>query len=159
MEILRKIFAIFTAGLVWFIGILLFFVFSGAQGILANPKYQSQKFIDAFTKEPPPLAVENPLIVPLGLIFVGAFTSLVFAFLNDKLNYGWLKKGVVFGLIQWALMIPWFEFYLPFNVMREPFLLVVFEMFLWLCVTLMVGIYLSFLFNFRIQSAKSAEKN
>lgn len=149
MENLRKIFAIFTAGIVWFIGILVFFVFSGAQGILANPEFQSQKFIDAFTKEPLPLAGKNPLIVPLGLIVVGAFTALVFVFLNEKLNYGLLKKGVVFGLIHWALMIPWFEFYLPYNVMREPFMLVLLEMFLWLCVTLLIGIYLSFILNFK----------
>ncbi len=149
MDIFRKIFGILTVGLVWFFSLLLFFVFSGMQGILANPEFQSQKFIDAFTKEPLPRVAENPLILPLGLIVVGIFTGLVFSFLNDKLSYGWLKKGLIFGLIHWALMTPWFEFYLPFNVMREPFLLVLLEMFLWLCVALTIGIYLSFVFNFK----------
>lgn len=149
MEIFRKIFGILTVGIVWLIGILVFFVFSGAQGILANPVYQSQKFIDAFTKEPLPLTGEDSLILPFGLIIVGIFVGIVFNFLNDKLNYGWFKKGLVFGLIHWAFMIPWFEFYLPFNVMREPFVLVLFEMFLWLCVTQTIGIYLSFVFNFK----------
>ncbi len=145
----RKIIAVVTAGIVWFLALMFFFVISGAQGILANPAYQSDKFLRAFTAEPLPRAAESGLIVPFGLIFVGAITAIIFVWLNDKLNYKWLKKGAIFGAIQWALMIPWFEFYLPFNVMREPFLLVLLEMILWLGVTLTVGIYLSFVLNFK----------
>lgn len=149
LENFRKIFAVLTAGIVWFVGILLFFVLSGAQNILANPDYQSRKFLTAFNAEPLPRMAENPVIVPAGLILAGSLTGLVFWFLNSKLDYRWLQKGLVFGLIHWALMIPWFEFYLPYNVMREPVPLVLLEMFLWIGVTLLVGIYLSFMFNFK----------
>ena len=153
MNLFRKIFGVLTAGIVWYLGVLLFFVFSGMQGILANPDYQSQKFLDSFINEPLPRASENPLLVPIGLIIIGIFAGLVFYFLNDKLNYTWFKKGLIFGLIHWALMIPWFEFYLPYNVMLEPFLLVLLESFLWLCVTLLIGIYLSFVFNFKTKTS------
>ncbi|MFN8063098.1 MAG: hypothetical protein U0Q12_28355 [Vicinamibacterales bacterium] len=35
------------------------------------------------------------------------------------------------GAAYWALATPWFEFYLPFNVLREPWPLVAFEALLW----------------------------
>ena len=149
MNNFRKTFAVLTAGIVWFLAMMVFFVFSGAQNILANPAYQSEKFIKAFFAEPFPRAAESFFIVPAGLIFVGAIAALIFCWLNEKLNYKWFKKGLIFGGIHWALMIPWFEFYLPFNVMREPFLLVLLEMLLWLGVTLTLGIYLSFVLNFK----------
>jgi hypothetical protein len=37
-------------------------------------------------------------------------------------------------------MVPWFEFYLPRNVMREPAALVLLEMVLWLGVLLVAGL-------------------
>lgn len=150
MNNIRKVIGIATAGVIWFFALNLFFVWSGAQSVLANPAYQSAKFLKAFTAEPLPRAAESFFVVLAGFWGVGAIAGAVFVWLNDKLNYGWLKKGVAFGLIQWALMIPWFEFYLPFNVMLEPLSLVLLEMFLWLGVTLTVGIYLSFVFNFRV---------
>lgn len=149
MNKIRKPFAVLTFGIVWFLAMMLFFVFSGAQNILANPEFQSDKFIKTFFAEPFPRAAESFFIVPAGLIFVGAITAVIFCWLNEKINYGWFKKGLIFGGIHWALMIPWFEFYLPFNVMREPFLLVLLEMLLWLGVTLTLGIYLSFVLNFK----------
>jgi len=36
-------------------------------------------------------------------------------------------------------MVPWFEFYLPWNVMHEPLLPVLLEMIHWLGVLLSVG--------------------
>ncbi|MEZ5426167.1 MAG: hypothetical protein R2747_07885 [Pyrinomonadaceae bacterium] len=148
MKNFRGIFGILTAGIVWYLSMMLFFVLSGAQGILADPEIQSRKFLDSFFQEPLPRVAGNPLIVPIGLIVIGAIAGGVFLWLNDKLGTGWFRRGIAFGLIQWALMIPWFEFYLPFNVMLEPLALVLLEMLLWLGVTLTVGIYLSFIFNF-----------
>jgi hypothetical protein len=69
--------------------------------------------------------------------------------LNNKLSGGWLKKGLTFGVINWLLMIPWFEFYLTYNVMREPLNLVFLEGFLWLCTLICVGLGYSFIYNFK----------
>lgn len=149
MKNFRKYIAVLTAGLVWFLALMTFFVFSGAQAVLANPAYQSEKFLRAFTGEPLPRAAGSFFIVPLGLIFVGAIAASVFVWLDGKLNHRWPKKGLVFGAVHWALMIPWFEFYLPFNVMREPLALVLLEMLLWLGVTLTLGLYVSFVLNYR----------
>jgi hypothetical protein len=50
------------------------------------------------------------------------------------------RKGIAFGVAAWALMVPWFEFYLPWNVMREPFALVLVECACWLFVLMLAGV-------------------
>jgi hypothetical protein len=40
-------------------------------------------------------------------------------------------------------MVPWFEFYLPWNVMLEPMPLVLLEVLCWLIVQLLVGLALA----------------
>lgn len=52
----------------------------------------------------------------------------------------WWRRGLRFGLLSWILMVPWFEFYLPWNVLREPAALVALEMLCWAGVLLLVGI-------------------
>lgn len=147
---LRNIIAIATTGLVWYVAMQLFFVWSGAQKILGNPAHQSSKFIKAFIEyEPLPLMATDSSIVWKGLMVVGAFLAIAFLLVNHGLKGGWLRKGLLFGLVHWMMMTPWFEFYLPYNVMREPFPLVLLEGGLWLCVALITGLYLSFVVNFR----------
>jgi hypothetical protein len=51
--------------------------------------------------------------------------------------------------VAWVLMVPWFEFYLPWNVMHEPIMLVILEMVLWLCVHLIVGIVIAGVYEWR----------
>lgn len=145
----RRSIAILTAGAVWFGALTLFFVLSGAQSLLADPSLQSEKFIRAFSEDPLPLAAESPYVLPLGFFFCGALAAAVFSYLNGKIEDGLVRKGLIFGAIQWALMVPWFEFYLPHNVMREPLPLVLLEMALWLGVMLTVGLWVSFVLNFR----------
>lgn len=138
------------SGIIWYVCFLTFFVFSQAQQILANPEYQSSKFLKVFTEiEPLPRVFGDTSILYLGIYLVSTLSAIVFIFLNDKLASGWLKKGVTFGLINWALMIPWFEFYLPFNVMHEPLNLVFLEGFLWLASLICVGVIYSFIYSFK----------
>jgi len=47
----------------WYLSIQIYFVYSRAQQLLANPEYQSNKFLDAFITEPYPRMVEDPLLV------------------------------------------------------------------------------------------------
>ncbi len=76
---------------------------------------------------------------------ISTLTVVVFLFLIEKFEGDWLGKGITFGLINWALMIPWFEFYLPYNVMHEPLSLVFLESVLWLGTLVSVAIIYSFI--------------
>jgi hypothetical protein len=150
MKLPRLIILFPGSGIVWYGALNLFFVYSGAQNILANPDKQSSKFLKVFTEyQPLPMMATNPSIVWKGLLLVGFLTALAFSILNPYLKGNWLKRGMVFGFIHWLVMTPWFEFYLPYNVMHEPLSLVLFEAALWLCLTLTLGLFMSFTLNFK----------
>jgi hypothetical protein len=147
---LRKFLAMFLCGPLWFAGMNVFFIYSGAQNLLANPKYQSSKFLDVFMSiEPLPRMVSDQWLVLKGLFITGFFMCAVLIFFNGKVGGNWLMKGLKFGIITWALVIPWFEFYLPYNVMHEPFMLVLFECLLWLGAMLFTCTGVSFILNFK----------
>lgn len=138
------------SGLIWYLSFMTFFIISGAQQFLSNPEHQSEKFLKVFTEiEPLPRVFEDASILYVGVYLISTLTVIVFVFLNGKLSGGWLKKGVTFGLMNWLLTIPWFEFYLPYNVMHEPLNLVLLECFLWFCSLICVGTIYSFIYNFQ----------
>jgi hypothetical protein len=155
---LRIFIALSGCGWVWYAAMQCCFVWSGAQRILANPQYQSAKFIKTFTEyQPLPRMANDKSVLWIGFMIVGFIVASAFLLLNDKMPRGWMKRGLLFGLVHWMLMTPWFEFYLPYNVMNEPLLLVLFEAMLWLCVALFVGAFLSFVMNFeRTKPVKKA---
>ena len=144
---IRQFLVLGSCGPVWYASIRVFFVYSGAQQLLADPTHQSEKFVSAFTAAPLPRMAEDPLFVLKGLFIVGIFMGGALIFLNERISGNWLAKGLQFGLLCWVLAIPWFEFYLPYNVMLEPFALVLLECALWLCVMLTIGIAMSALLN------------
>jgi hypothetical protein len=82
-----------------------------------------------------------------GLLAVALIHSIVYAWLHGKLTGNVLRRGLTFGVVAWALMAPWFEFYLPWNVMREPFALVLLELLCWLAVQLLVGVAIASVFR------------
>lgn len=128
-----------AGGLAWRIGLL--FVFGPAQSLLADPKRQSPKMLAAFGLEPPvPRMYEEPSLLWAGLLSIGLLWGWVYVWIAQAWTSAWWKRGLRFGLLSWALMVPWFEFYLPWNVMREPALLVALEMFCWAIVMLLVGL-------------------
>jgi len=134
-----------AAAAAWCAGLLL--IFGPLQSILADPERQSAKFLAAFNEPPLPRATDHFAILPLGILCIGMIYALTFAWLGPKLPGSSWRKGLCFGLISWALMVPWFEFYLPWNVMREPFGLVLVEALAWLGVLLGVGLATSLVFN------------
>jgi hypothetical protein len=148
MKTLRSLLLLCTTGFVWYFLLQLFFVWSGAQSILGNPQHQSAKFIAAFTQQPLP-RMANTSFLYRGFFVVGLFVAVAFLIANAFIKDTWWKTGLVFGLLHWLLMIPWFEFYLPYNVMLEPLPLVLFEGVLWLALTLTLGLYMSFVASFR----------
>lgn len=160
MNYLRVIASGLAGGIAWIAGMILFF--GPAQKILADPQLQSAKFIAVMEHiEPLPRMSENIWIIVVGLLVIGVIYGIVFSFIGPRLSGGNFLKGTQFGLISWALMVPWFEFYLPWNVMHEPALLVLLEVFLWALVLQLVGISISLSSGFLAPKTPtaSAEKN
>lgn len=140
LPLLRALVSGFVGGLAWIGAMLL--LFGPAQAILADPAYQSGKFLAVFGQvEPLPRATGAWWILVVGLLAIGVVYGLVYHFVRGAFSgKPWWGKGLRFGAASWALMVPWFEFYLPWNVMHEPAPLVLLEAALWLGVLLAVGL-------------------
>ncbi|HEV2181818.1 MAG TPA: hypothetical protein VGR59_15930 [Gemmatimonadaceae bacterium] len=148
MLTLRKCLLWPVCALSWRAGLRIFFVYTGAQAILANPKYQDQKMLAVFfTLQPPPRAAEHDWLLIEGFFVAGFFMAVALNLINARLSGSWLKRGWIMGSIAWMLVIPWFEFYLPYNVLREPPALVLLESLLWFGVMLLVGLCASITLN------------
>lgn len=140
-----------AGGLAWILALNAFF--GPAQVILANPEHQSAKFLAVFGAiEPLPRAAENGWIVPVGLLVLGVLYGLAYRLARPAFaGRRWWRKGLTFGGLAWLLMVPWFEFYLPWNVMHEPFALVLLEGALWLATLLLVGLAIAAVQEWRVQ--------
>lgn len=150
---LRKVAAFLSFGPIWWAIILVFFIMSGAQSFLGNPEYQSEKFIQVFAVlEPLPRMAGNSYFIWIGMFIVGLFPAAVFLYLNKLLPGNWWQRGLKYGLIHWALITPWFEFYLPYNTMHEPLMLVLLECVLWFFVAISLGLIISFMVNFKTEN-------
>jgi hypothetical protein len=124
--------------------------FGPAQAILTDPALQSDKFLDAFFGDPPPRAASIPFLFPLGFIGLGFVHALAFHILYRGLSRNWVVAGATFGFAAWLIAYPWFEFYLPWNVMLEPAPLVLLELACWLAVTLAGSLALAFVYRGRL---------
>ena len=139
----RKVLAASVAGLVggvaWRVGLLQ--LFGPAQRILADPARQSAKMLGAFAPgaEGPRMYTE-PRVLWLGLLTIGLAYGWAYAAATASWRGPWWRRGLAFGLLSWTLMTLWFEFYLPWNVLREPAALVGVELACWLGVHLLVGL-------------------
>jgi hypothetical protein len=133
----RGLIAGFAGGVAWLVGILLFF--GPAQIVLTDPDLQSAKMLAAFTADPLPRTADAPWLLVLGLLGIGILWGWVYVWLADHWRGPWWKRGFSFAVVAWVLMVPWFEFYLLWNVLLEPVLLVALEMVCWAAVLLGVG--------------------
>ncbi len=124
--------------------------FGPAQAVLADPALQSEKFLAAFTGDPPPRAASAPYLIPLGFVGLGFVHALAFQLLYRGLSRNWLAAGLTFGFAAWLIAYPWFEYYLPWNVMLEPAPLVLLELACWLGVTLAGGLAIAFVYRGRL---------
>ena len=129
-----------------FVSNLLFFHLGAP--ILFDPEIQSAKIIDVlFEMEPRPLMFENgPLYMAYGL-GVGAVHGLIFMMIEPALGQTRLQRGLRFAVVLWALMALYFEFHTPFNMFREPLMLVGLELVFWISVVLAEGLALSFIYG------------
>lgn len=141
-----------AGGVAWMLGLLVFF--GPAQAILASPDYQSAKFLAVLTQlEPLPRAAAAPWILPVGLLAIGIVYGFVYASLRAALSGPPLVKGAKFGLLAWGLMALWFEFYLPWNAMHEPAVLVLLELVLWLLVLMGTGVAIALVYETLLRRA------
>jgi hypothetical protein len=115
-------------------------VYGPAQSILADPQRQSAKMLGAFAPgaEGPRMYTE-PRVLWLGLLTIGVAYGWAYAASTSSWRGPWWRRGLAFGLLSWTLKTLWFEFYLPWNVLREPAALVGVELACWLGVHLLVG--------------------
>lgn len=141
-KLIRGIVSGVIGGVSWFLGMLLFF--RPAQSILGDPELQSEKFLFVVREmEPLTRSIGNTQTLITGLLLIGVVYGITFSFLRCSFKGSSILKGIKFGAVGWALMVPWFEFYLPWNVMHEPLSLVLLEAFLWFLVLQLVGITIS----------------
>jgi hypothetical protein len=153
--LIRVVIAGFAGGIAWIAGLIA--LFGPAQSILGDPAYQSAKFLTVMnTVEPLPRIQSSQWILAVGLIGIGIIHSAVYHGIRRAFggHAAW-KRGIEFGIVSWAIMVPWFEFYLPWNVMREPLPLVMLEVVLWLGVMLLVGLAIAAVHEWRRGDAVS----
>lgn len=98
----------------WWIGLM--GIFGSLQSVLADPALQSAKMLAVYDMAPPPRIVVDPWLLPAGMLVVALIQAAVFAYLRPALPFSLGKRGLAFGAIAWALFVPWFEFYLPWNL-------------------------------------------
>lgn len=134
----RGLIAGLAGGVAWLVGMLIFF--GPAQSVLADPSLQSAKMLAAFTSEPLPRIDAAPWLLPAAILGVGVLWGWVFVSISSTWSAAWWKRGLRFGVIAWVLMAPWFEFYLPWNVLWEPAPLVALELACWAGVILFAGL-------------------
>jgi|GEM_PF-1550510 hypothetical protein len=138
---LRIVRAGLAGAVAWWVG--LNYIFGAAQPLLAHPKLQSTKMNAIFELQPPPRIATDPWLLPAAFLVVALIQACVFAYIRPALPLRVVKRGLAFGAVAWALFVPWFEFYIPWNLMLEPTLLVLVEMLCWAVVMMLVGLAIS----------------
>ena len=118
-------------------------IFGSAQKVLTNASWQSAKMLAAFTLPPVPRTSRQPELLWIGLFLIGILWAAVYRLLAVGWSPPWWRKGLLFWAVSWVIMVPWFEFYLPWNVMLEPFPLVTLELVCWAGVLLVVAVTIS----------------
>ena len=141
VSIFRLLGACAAGGIAW--SVAFFGLFDPAQSILGDPRLQSAKMTAIFEMNPPPRIATDPWLLPVAFLVVGSIHALVFACIRRGLPEGRIAAGAAFGIVAWALFTPWFEFYIPWNLMIEPTALVLLEMGIWLGIMLAVGLAIS----------------
>ena len=146
----RIVRAALAGAVAWWAGLM--FIFGAAQGVLADPALQSSKMMAVYDMQPPPRIAEEPWLLPVGVFVVALVHACTFAYLRAAFPRGLAARGIAFGAVSWALLVPWFEFYLPWSLLLEPSALVLLEMLCWAAILLLVGLAISFAFGRTVEN-------
>ena len=116
--------------------------------VLFDPTIQSAKLIAVMqTLQPLPLSTTNPALFFAGLAVVGAVHGVVFALIVKGLPEPRLRRGFAYGVVLWALVSVFFEFFTPFNLFGEPLALVFLQLAIWFIVFQVEGIVISLVYG------------
>jgi hypothetical protein len=152
--VLRVLRAAVAGAIAWWAGLM--GIFGAAQGVLGHPSLQSAKLNTIYSMPPAPRIAVDPWLLPLGIFVVALTHATVFAFIRRGLPEGLIARGLAFAAVSWGLMVPWFEFYLPWNLFLEPALLVGLEMLCWAGVLTLVGLAISLAYG-RVDDARAQQ--
>ena len=131
-----------AAAVGWFVGFML--SFTPAQAILANPAHQSAKFLAVFFSIPPTPRIASPQAFALLVLGLGIVLATAYRFSRPDATTPRWRRGVRFGALAWLLWVPWFELYLPWNVLHEPMPLVLLEAACWWVTLTCSGLAMAF---------------
>lgn len=108
------------------------------QGILYNPEWQSQLFIDVTPKRNIPISVA-------GLVALSVIHAWLFDVFHSSIpGQTWLKKGLFWGLTIWLMYWLFQEWFIYNTLLGEPLLLNVLELTILLLGSLVEGIIIAF---------------
>lgn len=94
--------------------------------------------------------IDNRGLTVQGLLLVWAFALLLVYALGWAHRPGsrWWR-GVTFGVAAWAVLFLFFEAFIPFNVLGEPFPLVLVELALELVAMVVTGTFIALVYSYR----------
>jgi hypothetical protein len=142
LRTLRPLLLSLAASVGWLVGFAI--SFAPAQVILADPARQSPKLLAAFFTMAPPPRIDSPGEFLVLVLILGAFLAAGYWLSRGAPDRSVWRQGVRFGALAWLVGVPWFELYLPWNVLHEPMALVLLEAICWGVTLTCCGIAMAF---------------
>jgi hypothetical protein len=106
---------------------------------------QSSKLVTVWTQMQPVPSLGS--LAP-ALIIMPSIACLVFARFYDLLpTQDRRLKGLSFGIMLWALVVVFFELFIPYGLFGEPPILLAYELTLWLIGLSTIGIIMGILYD------------
>jgi hypothetical protein len=109
------------------------------KSILYNPALQSKLFIDITPNRDIPVSV-------MGLVLLSAIHGWLFAVLRPSIpGANWVKKGLFWGFLIWAMYWLFQEWFIYHTLLQEPLILNLLELAILLTSSLIEGLIISFI--------------
>lgn len=121
----------------------LIFTSQAINGLLYDPKLQSEKFIEITSSR----EVSLPTTI-IGMILLSGIHSWLFSILQESIpGQTKLKQGLFFGLMIWLVYWLFQEWFVYHTMLGEPIILTLLELVILLIGSLIEGIIISFLIS------------
>jgi hypothetical protein len=119
------------------------------KSILYNPALQSQLFIDITPNRNIPVSV-------MGLVLLSAIHGWLFIVLRPSIpGVDWVKKGLFWGFVIWAMYWLFQEWFIYHTLLQEPLILNLLELVILLAGSVIEGLIISFLIERKTSSSAS----
>jgi hypothetical protein len=111
-----------------------------ADGILLDPRLQSSKVIDVWTRiQPLPLVVDRPAAIIAGIALFGVIHAYIYRSIRPAWRAGIAWRGFVLSGVVFAMTFLFWELFTPFNQLGEPLPLIALELAFWALIALADG--------------------